>query len=200
MITKDYPVSFEISGKYAMFTRPDSGSSPVSYPVPTKSALKSMTESIAFSNKAYFKPEKVEICKPIKFLSFMTNYRGPLKKTGTSNFQYPAVILEDVCYKVYGKMVGLVDPTHKENPAHQLQEVFLRRLRNGQFYSTPFLGWKEFVPDYFGPLREETEPDRQVSVYIPALLNSMYSRPVNGKVEPSYQFNVLIQEGIMNYD
>ena len=42
MIEKAYPVSFEVEGPAAMFTRPDTGSSPVSYPAPTKSALKSM--------------------------------------------------------------------------------------------------------------------------------------------------------------
>ena len=37
---KSYPISLEISGPTAMWTRPDTGDSPVSYPVPTWSAAK----------------------------------------------------------------------------------------------------------------------------------------------------------------
>lgn len=35
-----YNVQLEVSGRTAMFTRPDTGSSPTSYPVPTYSALR----------------------------------------------------------------------------------------------------------------------------------------------------------------
>ena len=39
-IVKSYPVQLEISGPTAMWTRPDTGSSPVSYVAPTFSAAK----------------------------------------------------------------------------------------------------------------------------------------------------------------
>jgi CRISPR-associated protein Cas5d len=41
-----YPISLEISGATAMWTRPDTGDAPVSYPVPTWSAAKGIFESI----------------------------------------------------------------------------------------------------------------------------------------------------------
>jgi len=43
---KPYPISLEISGATAMWTRPDTGDAPVSYPVPTWSAAKGIFESI----------------------------------------------------------------------------------------------------------------------------------------------------------
>ena len=43
---KPYEVSLEISGPTAMWTRPDTGSSPVSYIAPTFSAAKGVFESI----------------------------------------------------------------------------------------------------------------------------------------------------------
>jgi CRISPR-associated protein Cas5d len=74
MLTKRYPISFEIAGYAAMFSRSDTGSSPVSYPAPTKSALKSMFESAAFSHSAYFVPQRVEICAPVVCHKYTTNY------------------------------------------------------------------------------------------------------------------------------
>jgi CRISPR-associated protein Cas5d len=43
-----YPVSIEVAGPLAMFTRPDTGGTPTSYPVPTLSACKGIFEAIAF--------------------------------------------------------------------------------------------------------------------------------------------------------
>ena len=68
-----YNVSFEISGPMAMFARPDSGSTPISYPVPTWSAIKGMFEAVAMMRNedgktmAYIHPTHVEICRPVRF-------------------------------------------------------------------------------------------------------------------------------------
>jgi len=42
---KNYEVMLEISGPTAMWTRPDTGDAPVSYPAPTYSAVKGIFES-----------------------------------------------------------------------------------------------------------------------------------------------------------
>lgn len=199
MIKKEYKIEFEIAGWAAMFTRPDTGSSPVSYPAPTKSALKSMFESVTYSKEAYFVPKKVEICTPIVFHKYSTNYRGPLKKNKTVNFQMFATILENVCYKVYGVIESFQPPEKKHNPQHQLQEVFKRRLDQGYFHTTPFLGWKEFVPSYFGKLRDSTRPDSSINLIIPSMLENMYNRAIEGKVFPSFKQNVKIENGVLIY-
>ena len=49
MMAKQYPVSLEISGPTAMWTRPDTGDAPVSYPAPTLSAAKAIFERYGFS-------------------------------------------------------------------------------------------------------------------------------------------------------
>lgn len=110
MTEKVYSVSFEVEGPAAMFTRPDTGSSPVSYPAPTKSALKSIFECVTFSKIAYFEPQRIEICSPIVFRKYSTNYGGPLRKSGTVNFQLFATILENICYKVYGVILAYSPP------------------------------------------------------------------------------------------
>ena len=199
MIEKAYPVAYEIAGPAAMFTRPDTGSSPVSYPAPTKSALKSIFECVVMSKEAYFEPQRVEICNPIVFHKYTTNYGGPLKKSGTINFQIFATVLENVSYKVYGVILSYSTPRTGNNPQHQLQEVFMRRLASGHLHSTPFLGWKEFVPNYFGPIRVETFADISINLVVPSMLNTMYDKPTNGAVSPEFEQNVMIDKGVLYY-
>jgi len=199
VIEKNYPVSFEISGPAAMFTRPDTGSSPVSYPAPTQSALKSIFECVAFSKNAYFEPKRVEICSPVVFHKYSTNYQGPQRKSGTSNFQIFATVLENVCYKVYGVISTCSAPCRGQNLQHQLQEVFLRRLATGLLHTTPFLGWKEFVPNYFGPPRGTTAVEKSINILIPSMLSTMYTRPTDGNVAPKFRQNVKVEGGVMLY-
>ncbi len=199
MIEKVYSVAFEIAGPAAMFTRPDTGSAPVSYPAPTISALKSMFEAVTMSKQAYFEPQRVEICLPVVYHKYTTNYGGPLRKSGTVNFQLFATVLENVCYKVYGTIRAYAPPSSVANPQHQLQEVFMRRLHSGQLFFTPYLGWKEFTPSYFGPLRESTVVDESVNLLIPSMLATMYTRPTDGRVAPRFLQNVQIDKGVLVY-
>ena len=52
----EYRVALEVAGPAAMFTRPDTGSTPISYPVPTFSAAKGMFESVAWLPHTYIQP------------------------------------------------------------------------------------------------------------------------------------------------
>jgi len=199
-----YTVNFEISGPMAMFTRPDTGSTPISYSVPTWSAIKGMFESVARMQQAYIHPTFVEICRPVRFERYVTNYGGPLRNSkqvaNNNNFQLIATVLVDVCYRVFGDVRQLEDTVNDVNWAHALQDRFMRRLRHGHFFYTPVLGWREFVPDYFGPLRPETHRDKNVNFVLPSLLRSVFSEPVNGSVKPCYQQNVVIRDGTLYYD
>lgn len=200
MCDKAYSVEFEIQGPSAMFTRPDTGAAPVSYPAPTFSALKGMFESVARIKSAYIKPVKVEICSPIIYHRYFNNYRGPLRKSGTSNFQLAATILIDVCYKVYGEIEEVEKAPYGNNHLHALQETFLRHLKQGCFHYTPCLGWKEFAPSYFGALRDSTIVDNSINLVIPSMLYSMFDKPENGNIQPLFKQDVKIIEGVMYYD
>lgn len=58
-----YDVQFEVEGPAAMFARPDTGSTPISYPVPTFSAAKGMFEAVLRRPHVYVQPTLVEICE-----------------------------------------------------------------------------------------------------------------------------------------
>lgn len=198
-----YPVSFEIAGSTALFARPDGGSTPLSYPVPTWSAVKGMFEAVARCYGAYLHPVRVEICKPVHTARYTTNYGGPLRKAGQikqgNNLQLIATVLTDVRYRVHGYAVGLGTTSDGINKAHALQEIFQRRLAGGQLFYTPCLGWKEFTPSYFGPLTPEGKADATIDLYLPSLLHSVFDAPVGGKWGPRFQRSVHVQNGILEY-
>ena len=214
-----YEISMEISGPFAMWSRPDTGATPTSYPVPTWSAVKGIFESIAFFNdgKAWIRPTKVEICKlkgaeagGINFQKYTNNYRGPLKDKKKVNFQFHSQILSDVCYRLYAVIENGSGQhlKHGNNPSHALQEIFKRRLKKGQCYKTPSLGWNEFVPSYWGPLRSEetkemvqTEVDVDINIDLVSVLNSVFDKAVGGCYSPSFSQgeNAFIKKGVFYY-
>ena len=95
-MTEKYLISMEVSGKTAMWTRPDTAAAPVSYPVPPWSAAKGLFESISRLKNAIIIPTVVEICAPIVSHDYTTSYGGPLRKAeliGKGNlFQFKATV------------------------------------------------------------------------------------------------------------
>jgi CRISPR-associated protein Cas5d len=172
---RNYAVAIEVAGPLAMFSRPDTGGAPTSYPCPTWPAAKAIFESITFfsDGQAWINPTKVEICRRcgdtndgILYQRYTTNYGGPLRKaslmrTGTmsggSSMQLFATVLFDVCYRIHGEIVG-PRKTNGINARHYLQDLFNRRLRcrsvnQGGCHRTPSLGLAEMTCEYWGPFR-----------------------------------------------
>jgi len=218
-----YEISMEISGPFAMWSRPDTGATPTSYPVPTWSAVKGIFESVAFfsDGKAWIKPVKVEICKKkgtsvgeLSFQKYTNNYRGVLRSSksikGNNSFQFSSLILADVCYRIYAVVENGSGQhlEHGNNPSHALQAIFKRRLKKGQCHKTPALGWNEFVPSYWGPLRDiddsipyQTEVDQDINIDLVSVLNQVFDKAVEGKYKPSFVQgeNAIIKKGELYY-
>ena len=208
-----YELALEVAGPAAMFTRPDTGSTPISYPVPTFSAAKGMFEAVAWLPHANIQPTKVEVCRPIQFQRYVTNYGGPLRKPGQvkdkTSYQLIAMILVDVCYRIYGEVqVKKTSSRGKDDPRLRkrrgikdyhtiLSDRFNERLEMGQTYYTPCLGWKEFVPNYFGPLREGTKRELSIDdIVIPSFLRSMWE---HRQLKPEYVQDWRIVKGVLSY-
>lgn len=208
---KPYQVSLEIAGNTAMWTRPDTGDCPVSYPAPTYSAVAGIFKAIVWGPAIEIVPFKVEICKPLIFHGYSTNYNGPLKKTGTDGaYQFLATVLTDVCYRMY----AYVYPTHNKellnekaktwdkmtsSPGHAYAAIFERRLKRGQWFVQPCLGWKEFTPSYVGPFRENTKVQEDINTMLPSMLRQVFG---DGYKEPQrfvYDQNVKIEQGVLTF-
>lgn len=211
----------EIEGPLAMWARPDAGSSPISYPIPTWSAAKGIFESIAFfaDGKAWINPIRVEICKregaesmgELRYQKYTTNYHGPLRESKKKpNYQFSALVVSGVCYRLHARIEnGSGKSLQKgENPCHYLLDRFTRRLRNGRCHHTPCLGWSEFVPSYWGPPRTQdsysgfkTEIDTGVTLNLVSILRSVFDSEVNGSYKPKFQRgnNAWIEKGVFRY-
>lgn len=203
MAEKRYAVQFEVAGPMAIFARPDSGATFVSYPAPTFSSLRGMFDCVAWLRTAYVRPIAVEICKPIQFQRYATNYGGPLRKgdqiSKGSSYQLFATVLVDVCYRVYGEVRAREVSSGAHNHLHYLQEKFNRRLKQGRLYRTPCLGWSEFTTSYFGPLRDWTARDESVNVEIPSMLHSVFDQESRGGRAPEFRQDLRIESGVLRF-
>ena len=86
----------EIAGRTAIWTRPDSGDCPCSYPAPTYSAVRGIFESVLWGPAVLVIPTRVELCAPIQYHSYATNYGGPIRSgtsiKGGNNYQLFATV------------------------------------------------------------------------------------------------------------
>ncbi len=208
---KSYEVQIEVAGPLAMFSRPDTGGTPTSYPVPTWSACKGIFDAIAMLGRgnAWICPTKVEVCRKsgigggtVRFQKYTTNYGGPLRKASVAgkkaNMQLFATVVADVCYRLYGKVEGKFGSLG-HNPEHHLQALFERRLVQGQCFRTPVLGWREFTCSYWGPFRDDYEVDADLNLTVPSMLESIWDRPVNGKYMPRFSQGVRVRAGVLTF-
>lgn len=210
-----YIVQLEIAGDTAMWTRPDTGDSPVSYPAPTYSAVKAIFESVLWGPAIEIIPLKAEICAPVQYHNYYTNYGGPLRKTESIKkgncYQLCATVLIDVCYRLYAEVVpykikGRLPQAAKNwdnattSPGHAYQEIFARRLKRGQCFSVPCLGWREFTPSYFGEFRDGTHvmSDMETAV-IPSMLRQVFSNGYQSEVAYLYDTDVEVTGGVLTY-
>lgn len=215
LIHTSYPIFMEIAGNSAMWTRPDTGDSPCSYPAPTYSAVKAMFESILWGPAIIVIPHKVEICAPIQYHNYTCNYGGPLRSSknikGGDNYQLCATVLIDVCYRLY----AYVMPNNKKSelpekalawdgrttsPGHAYQAMFNRRLSRGQSYAILAMGWKEFTSSYFGPFRDTTEVCSDMpDIPIPSMLRTVFPDTCKSGFKAIYDTDLIIHQGVLVY-
>ena len=195
-----------------MWTRPDTGDCPVSYPAPTYSAVRNIFQSILWGQAVTIIPRQVDICAPLQFHTYNTNYGGPLRAPDQfrdgNNYQLLATVLTDVRYRLYADVVER-PPSASENdrtkawraktksPGHAYQEIFDRRLTSGKCFHTPFLGWKEFTASYFGPFRNDTLL-ADISTVIPSMFRDAVFTS-GQKTRYLYNQNVQIEHGILKF-
>lgn len=150
------PLTVEVAGPLACFTRPELKTERVSYPVMTPSAARGVLESI------YWKPEfdyvvtAIEVLMPIRWASVRRNevtsivtldwVRGAMADPAqrfdveTDRDQRNTVFLRDVAYRIRAQ----VKPRpHAGFPEAAYREQFRRRVDRGACFSQPFLGTRE---------------------------------------------------------
>jgi len=119
-----------------------------------------------------------------------------------------ATILVDVCYRIYGEVKMKQMSTRGKGKTQlrrrrgqdwrsRFKDLFNDRLKHGQTFYTPCLGWKEFVPCYLGPFRDGTKREESVDdIVIPSFLSSMWD---HRQLKPAYVQDWRIVKGVMSY-
>lgn len=179
----DKEYCLEVWGDWACFTRPELKVERVSYDVITPSAARAIFEAILFKRYAMrWQVTKIEVINPIKWTTIRRNEVGAV--AGKSPIyiedkrqQKNSLLLKDVRYRIYAKLVfipvkdrpkeafGKHQPGNDENPMKYYQ-MFERRASQGQCFTQPYLGCREFsaswkyidtTEDLTSPLNEDRD-------------------------------------------
>jgi CRISPR-associated protein Cas5d len=153
------PVSVEVWGPGALFTRPEFKAERVSYPVMTPSAAKGILESIFWKPEMTYRIVAIEVLRLGREFTVMRNETSdvaPLADavnkerridTAATRDQRSAHCLKDVRYRIHAH-IDLKDHATKPVPAYRDQ--MRRRVNKGTCFNQPYLGTREFTAA-FGP-------------------------------------------------
>ncbi len=198
---KKYPFAIEYAAELGMFARPDTGSEPCSYEVPSQSAAKGMIESICRLKGASVEPVAVGMCFQPSWVNFSYNSYSPLRKsdqiTKESHCQIRATVLEKPRYVILGLVHYLggnvPDKYNAINHAHSAQVQLARRVKSGRFFSHPVMGWKDF------PVSECSSQKTSIHNYNSIIPNFKSVDFNEGKVLYAARQNVEIKDGVVHY-
>lgn len=161
----DKEYCLEVWGDWACFTRPALKVERVSYDVITPSAARAIFEAILFKRYAMrWQVTRIEVMNPIRTVNIRRNEVGAT--VGKSPIyiedkrqQKNSLILRDVRYRIYAKLVFIPvkdrpkeafsrhKPGDDENPMKYYQ-MFERRASQGQCFTHPYLGCREFAANW----------------------------------------------------
>lgn len=170
----DKEYCLEIWGDWACFTRPELKVERVSYDVITPSAARAIFEAILFKRYAMrWQVTKIEVLKPIRWTAVRRNEVKALAGKSPifiedKRLQKNTLLLRDVRYRIYARLVFIPvknrpkeafakhQPGDDENPM-KYYEMFERRARQGQCFTQPYLGCREFAAHW----KYIDRPDRE---------------------------------------
>lgn len=165
----DKEYCLEVWGDWACFTRPELKVERVSYDVITPSAARAIFEAILFKRYAMrWQVTKIEVLNPIKWTTIRRNEVGAVVNSnmkpiyiddGKTRQQKNSLLLQNVRYRIYAKLVFISvkdrpkeafikhQPNDDENPMKYYQ-MFERRASQGQCFTQPYLGCREFAANW----------------------------------------------------
>ncbi len=207
------PISLEVWGDYACFTRPELKTERVSYDVMTPSAARGLLESIYWHPGLRWVIDRIHICAPIRFTNLRRNEvkstasarsartvmergKGELYLVTSQDIQQRAsMLLRDVRY-VIDAHFDMTDQASASDNDGKFQDIVKRRIKRGQFYSQPYFGCREF-PAHFKaretppPCPEELKGMRDLGYM---LWDLDYSDPEN--IVPLF-FRAVLRDGVL---
>lgn len=133
----------EVWGEYACFTRPEMKVERVSYDVITPSVARAIFEAVFWKPAIKWKPTKVEILNPIKWISVRRNEVGAVMSNRSNGLfieenrqQRAGLFLRDVKYRIYAELEFI--PLSKRSAArNSLPEYLIDSEEQAHFARDP---------------------------------------------------------------
>ena len=144
-------IQLEVWGPYALFTRGEMKVERVSYDVPTPSAARGIVESLYYHPGIRWHIRRIYVLNPIEFTTIRRNEVKSKILGGTA--MRIAQGKEDEPYLVTTKQIVqrasmVLTNVHYVIEAEFEMDIVTRRMRQGQCFSTPYFGCREF-PAHF---------------------------------------------------
>ena len=177
-------IILEISGDYALFSRPEMKVERVSYDVITPSAARGVLEAIYWKPQIRWIIDEIHVLNPIRFTNIRRNEIGskipvkgatginaamanpeirPSMDVADNRQQRASLLLKDVAYLIKAHLHVFDTRIEKDGPKAPLNEaagkhleMFKRRARKGQAFHQPYFGCREF-PVRFELIETESE-------------------------------------------
>lgn len=155
-----FGVRLHVWGELACFTRPEMKVERVSYDVMTPSAARGIIEAIYWKPEIRWVIDRIRVLKPIRFTSLRRNEVGgkasaaaaeKAMRSGRGNLgiyvddhdqrqQRATLLLRDVAYVIEAHF----EITSGDQNDGKHLDIFNRRARNGQCFTRPYFGCREF--------------------------------------------------------
>lgn len=207
------PISLEVWGDYALFTRPEMKTERVSYDIMTPSAARGLLEALYWHPGIKWKIDRIRVCAPIKTMNLRRNEvkstisartartvmergKGELYLNTTQEIQQrAALLLRDVRY-ILEAHFDITDQAAPGDNAGKFQDIVKRRIRKGQFYHQPYFGCREFPAQFRAcetppPCPEELKGEKDLGYM---LWDMDYSNP--REIKPLF-FRAVLRDGVL---
>ena len=192
------PISLEVWGEFACFSRPEMKVERVSYDMMTPSAARGLLEAIFWHPGLRYVIDRIQVCAPIRTMNLRRNEvkatisaraartvmergRGELYLATPEEIQQrAALLLRDVRY-VIDAHFNITDKAAPGDNPGKFQDILKRRISRGQFYHQPCFGCREFPAQFKQcaerpPCPEELRGERDLGYM---LWDMDYSDPEN---------------------
>lgn len=192
------PISLEVWGEFACFSRPEMKVERVSYDMMTPSAARGLLEAIYWHPGLRYVIDRIQVCAPIRTMNLRRNEveatisaraartvmergRGELYLATPEKIQQrAALLLRDVRY-VIDAHFNITDKAAPGDNSGKFQDILKRRISRGQFYHQPCFGCREFPAQFKQcterpPCPEELRGERDLGYM---LWDMDYSDPEN---------------------
>lgn len=177
------PIILEVSGDYALFSRPEMKVERVSYDVITPSAARGILEAIYWKPQIRWLINRITVINPIRFTNIRRNEISKKASSPTAALvaeggngslgiyvdeerqQRASLLLRDVRYIIHASVHILdtrLESGGEKAPVNEAAgkhlEMFKRRARKGQAFHHPYFGCREFPVSFTFHEDESTLP------------------------------------------